>query len=391
MSIPTMQQMLEAGVHFGHQEKRWNPKMRKYIFMARNGIHIIDLKKTRTLLEEAANLVSKTVADGKSVLFVSTKKQGREVVRQQAERCGQFYMTERWLGGTLTNYRTVYRSIERLKELEKADKEGFPPNLTKREVLQRTRELARLKKYLSGIRNMKGMPGVVVVVDIKNEQIAVREARKLGIPCIGLLDTNCDPTEVDYPIPGNDDAIKSISLIVSTLADYALMAREGKDSGAPAEAAGQAAAGSEASGETGEEAKETGPEEGESAPAEEAASKEKKAASKEKKAAPKEKKAAPKEKKAAPKKKKAASKEKKAAPKEKKAAPKEEKAAPKKKKAAPKKKKAAAKKKTSSGKKAPPEEKTSSPSKKAGEKQEEAGGGDRAQSEEADGSEKEEA
>ena len=232
MSIPTMQQMLEAGVHFGHQEKRWNPKMRRYIFMARNGIHIIDLKKTRQLLEEAANLVSKTVASGKSVLFVSTKKQGREVVREQAERCGQYYMTERWLGGTLTNYRTVFRSIERLKALEKSEKEGFPPNLTKREILQRTRELARLRKYLSGIRNMKGMPGVVIVVDIKNEQIAVREARKLGIPCVGLLDTNCDPTEVDYPIPGNDDAIKSISLIVSTLADYALLAREGKDSGA---------------------------------------------------------------------------------------------------------------------------------------------------------------
>ena len=351
MSIPTMQQMLEAGVHFGHQEKRWNPKMRKYIFMARNGIHIIDLKKTRALLEEAANLVSKTVAEGKSVLFVSTKKQGREVVRQQAERCGQYYMTERWLGGTLTNYRTVYRSIERLKELEKADKEGFPPNLTKREVLQRTRELARLKKYLSGIRNMKGMPGVVVVVDIKNEQIAVREARKLGIPCVGLLDTNCDPTEIDYPIPGNDDAIKSISLIVSTLADYALLAQEGKDSGAaapegketeaPAEAREKEKAEAETPEEGEEQAEETEPDEEEEEPA-------------------------PKKKKAAPKKK-----------------PADEKPAPKKKKPTPRKKTAPKKKKTpSTGSKAKKTEK-----KKADESDEGVG----ADSDEANGSEKEEA
>ena len=357
MSIPTMQQMLEAGVHFGHQEKRWNPKMHKYIFMARNGIHIIDLKKTRALLEEAANLVSKTVAEGKSVLFVSTKKQGREVVREQAERCGQYYMTERWLGGTLTNYRTVYRSIERLKELEQADKEGFPPNLTKREVLQRTRELARLKKYLSGIRNMKGMPGVVVVVDIKNEQIAVREARKLGIPCVGLLDTNCDPTEIDYPIPGNDDAIKSISLIVSTLADYALLAQEGKDSGAPAPEGKE----TEAAAEKEKDGAGTPAEAGEEKEQAEEAEEEEEPAPK-KKAAPRKK---PADEKPAPKKK--AVSRKKVAPK-KKAAPQ--------KKAAPKKKAC-----TTAGKAKKADEE------KPGETDEGAG----AESDEANGSEKEEA
>jgi small subunit ribosomal protein S2 len=229
MRIPTMQELLEAGVHFGHQERRWNPKMKPYIFMARNGIHIIDLNKTSGMLEDAANLISKTVSDGKSILFVSTKKQGRECVREQAQRCGQFYMTERWLGGTLTNFQTVWKSVKRLEELEKAEEEGFPPNLTKREVLQKVREKQRLQKYLAGIRGIDNLPGAVVVIDVKKEQIAVREARKLGIPCVALVDTNCDPTIVDYPIPGNDDAIKSISLIVKTLADFALLGGEGKD------------------------------------------------------------------------------------------------------------------------------------------------------------------
>ncbi len=228
MEIPSLQKMLEAGVHFGHQEKRWNPKMREFIFMARNGIHIIDLKKSREKLEEAANLVCRCVTEGKSVLFVATKKQGREVIREQADKCGQFYMTERWLGGTLTNYKTVYKSILRLEGLEKEAREGYPKNLKKREILSRTREMDRIQKYLCGIRHMKGLPGVVVVVDIKKEAIAVREARRLGIPCVGLVDTNCDPTDVDYPIPGNDDAIKSISLIISTLADFSLLGIEGR-------------------------------------------------------------------------------------------------------------------------------------------------------------------
>ncbi len=228
MQIPSIQDLLEAGVHFGHQEKRWNPRMKKYIFMARNGIHIIDLKKTQRNLEDAINLVSRIVAGGKDVLFVATKKQGRESVREHAERSGMFFMTERWLGGTLTNYNTIYKSILRLQELEDMEKKGWPQGFKKREILQKTREMERINKYLMGIRHMKGIPGAVIVVDIKKEAIAVKEARKLGIPCIALVDTNCDPTEVDYPIPANDDAIKSIDLIVGALADAALLGAEGR-------------------------------------------------------------------------------------------------------------------------------------------------------------------
>ena len=230
MEIPTLQEMLEAGIHFGHQKSRWNPKMRSYIFMERNGIHIIDLKITRECLQDAANLVSRQVAAGKSVLFVATKKQGRETLKEHAIRAGQHYVTERWMGGTLTNYRTISQGIKTLEELEKIEKVGYPASLTKKEILQKQRHREKLEKYLSGIRDMRNLPGVLVVVDIKKEQIAVREARKLGIPCIGIVDTNCDPNEIDYPIPGNDDAIKSISLIVGTLADYAIMAAEGRDS-----------------------------------------------------------------------------------------------------------------------------------------------------------------
>jgi small subunit ribosomal protein S2 len=230
MEIPSMKEMLEAGIHFGHQKSRWNPKMKNYIFMARNGIHIIDLKKSRALLEDAANLVSKTVASGKCILFVATKKQGRECLKEHALRCGQYYVTERWMGGMLTNFGTISKGIQTLNELEKAEEEGYPASLTKKEILRKKRQREKLEKDLTGIRNMKKLPGVVVVVDIKKEQIAVREARKLNIPCIGIVDTNCDPTEVDYPIPGNDDAIKSISMIVGTLADYALLAAEGTSS-----------------------------------------------------------------------------------------------------------------------------------------------------------------
>ncbi len=222
-----MQEMLEAGIHFGHQKSRWNPKMRNYIFMARNGIHIIDLKKSRTLLEDASNLIAKTVASGKSVLFVATKKQGRECLKEHAIRCGQYYVTERWMGGMLTNFKTISKGIETLVELEKSEKDGFPASMTKKEILQKRRKREKLEKDLTGIRHMKKLPGAVVVVDIKKEQIAVREARKLNIPCIGIVDTNCDPTEVDYPIPGNDDAIKSISLIIGTLADHVILGAEG--------------------------------------------------------------------------------------------------------------------------------------------------------------------
>lgn len=230
MNIPSMKEMLEAGIHFGHQKSRWNPKMKSYIFMARNGIHIIDLKKSRVLLEDAANLVAKTVASGKSVLFVATKKQGRECLKEHAIRCGQYYVTERWMGGMLTNFSTISTGIQTLIELEKAEKEGYPISLTKKEILRKKRHREKLEKDLTGIREMKNLPGVIIVVDIKKEQIAVREARKLKIPCIGIVDTNCDPTEVDYPIPGNDDAIKSISMIVGTLADHVLLGAEGSTS-----------------------------------------------------------------------------------------------------------------------------------------------------------------
>ena len=230
MKIPSMKEMLEAGIHFGHQKSRWNPKMKNYIFMARNGIHIIDLKKSRALLEDAANLVAKTVASGKSVLFVATKKQGRECLKEHAIRSGQYYVTERWMGGMLTNFRTISKGIQTLIELEQAEKDGYPSSLTKKEILRKKRHREKLEKDLTGIRHMKKLPGVIIVVDIKKEQIAVREARNLKIPCIGIVDTNCDPTEVDYPIPGNDDAIKSISMIVGTLADYALLGAEGATS-----------------------------------------------------------------------------------------------------------------------------------------------------------------
>jgi len=229
MNIPTMQDMLEAGMHFGHQKSRWNPRMRRYIFMERNGIHVIDLKKSCELLEDATNLVVKAAAAGKCILFVATKKQGRECLKEHAIRSGQHYVTERWMGGTLTNFATISKGIKTLEELERAEKVGFPASLTKKEILQKRRQREKLEKYLSGIRDMKGLPGVLVVVDIKKEQIAVREARKLGIPCVGLVDTNCDPTEVDYPVPGNDDAIKSISLVVGTLADAAILGAEGRD------------------------------------------------------------------------------------------------------------------------------------------------------------------
>lgn len=235
MKIPAIQEMLEAGVHFGHQVKRWNPAMKSFIFMARGGIHIIDLQKTRTRLEEAVNLVTRTTASGKGVLFVATKKQGRECVREHAERSGQSCMTERWLGGTLTNFATVRRSVLRLEELEALERDGSAARFTKREILQKVREREKLGKYLSGIRDMKDLPGAIVVVDIKKEHIAVAEARRLGIPCIGVVDTNCNPGEVDYPIPGNDDAIKSISLLIGTLADACILGNEGRSpAGRPA-------------------------------------------------------------------------------------------------------------------------------------------------------------
>lgn len=228
MTTPSIEQLLEAGVHFGHQVKRWNPAMKPYIFMARGGIHIIDLQKTRARLEECVNLLARTTAEGKGVLFVATKKQGRECVMQHAVRAGQHSMTERWLGGTLTNFATVRRSVLRLEELESFESGREARHFTKRELLQKQREQEKLAKYLTGIRDMRELPGVVVVVDIKKEHIAVKEARRLGIPCMGVVDTNCNPGEVDFPIPGNDDAIKSISLLIGTLADACILGNEGR-------------------------------------------------------------------------------------------------------------------------------------------------------------------
>ncbi len=214
-----MKQMLEAGVHFGHQTRRWNPKMKPYIFGARNGIHIIDLQKTVKLFDKAYDFVTRTVADGYPVLFVGTKKQARDSVVEESERCGMFYVVNRWLGGTLTNFQTIRKSINRLKELETMKREGTLTRYTKKEALQMEKEMVKLEKNLGGIKNLDELPGAVFIVDPKKEHIAVREARKLGIPVVAIADTNCDPDEIDYIIPGNDDAIRAIRLVCSKIAD----------------------------------------------------------------------------------------------------------------------------------------------------------------------------
>jgi small subunit ribosomal protein S2 len=221
----TIRDLLEAGTHFGHQTKRWNPKMRPYIFTERNGIHIIDLQKTVGKIEAACETVRKTVRAGKTVLFVSTKKQGRDIVREEAERCGMSYVTERWLGGMLTNWQTIRKSIRHLEHLDRISTDGTYEKLKKKEVLLLEKERGRLQRTLAGIRNMGGLPGLVFLIDIKKENIAVSEAVKLGIPSVAIVDTNCDPELVTYPIPGNDDAIRSIGLIAHLIADAAI---EGK-------------------------------------------------------------------------------------------------------------------------------------------------------------------
>jgi small subunit ribosomal protein S2 len=212
-----VKELLEAGVHFGHQTKRWNPKMKPFIFDARNGIHIIDLSKTATQLEAACNFLSETVRKGNSVLFVGTKKQAQLAVKETAKECGQLFVTERWLGGTLTNYGTLKKSIARLKEIEKMETDGSINNYVKQEQSMIRREAARLVKYLDGIRTMDRMPGAMFIVDLKREHNAVAEARKLKIPVVALVDTNCDPDLADFPIAGNDDAIRSVRLILSAI------------------------------------------------------------------------------------------------------------------------------------------------------------------------------
>ncbi len=228
MSIISMKQLLEAGVHFGHQTRRWNPKMADYIFTERNGIYIIDLQKTVKKIEEAYEFIKETVMEGGTVLFVGTKKQAQESIKEEAERCGMFYVNQRWLGGMLTNFKTIRKRIDRLHELEKMREEGLYDVLPKKEVIKLNNEEEKLKKNLSGIKNMKDLPDVMFVVDPRKEKIAVAEARKLGIPVVAIVDTNCDPDEVDYVIPGNDDAIRAVKLLTEKMADAVLEGKQGE-------------------------------------------------------------------------------------------------------------------------------------------------------------------
>lgn len=220
-----MRELLEAGVHFGHQTKRWNPKMKPYIFGARNGIYIVDLAKTVRLFDKAYQFVSDTVAGGGSVLFVGTKKQAQEIVKEEASRADQFYITHRWLGGTMTNFRTIRKSIDRLKTLEKMAMDGSYSKYTKKEQLQFERERAKLEQTLGGIKHMEKPPRAIFLIDPKKEHIPVKEARRLGIPVVAVVDTNCDPDGVDYVIPGNDDAIRAVKLYVTTVAEACLAGR----------------------------------------------------------------------------------------------------------------------------------------------------------------------
>lgn len=233
--IVTMRELLEAGVHFGHQARRWNPKMKKFIFMERNGIYIIDLQKTAKRIEEAGDVVREVAQRGEPILFVGTKKQAKEVVQEQTERCGMFYVTERWLGGTLTNFQTIRQSIKRLDDLDKMSADGTYDLLAKKEVLQLEKHRSKLQRTLAGIRAMARLPGLLFLVDTKKEHIAVAEANRLDIPIVAIVDTNCDPDVIDYPIPGNDDAIRSITLITRLMSDAVLEGREGLEAEQPSE------------------------------------------------------------------------------------------------------------------------------------------------------------
>ena len=229
MAVTTMKQLLEAGVHFGHQTRRWNPKMRKYIFGERNGIHIIDLALTVGLIEDAYKFVVDAVKNDKTVLFVGTKKQAQEAIKEEAERCGMYYINSRWLGGTLTNFKTIRSRVERLNKLDNMEKMGEFDLLPKKEVSQLKAERDKLQMNLGGIREMRTLPGVMFVVDPNCEDIAVKEARKLGIPVVAITDTNCDPDMVDYVISGNDDAIRAVKLLASIIADAVIEAKQGED------------------------------------------------------------------------------------------------------------------------------------------------------------------
>ena len=227
MAVVAMKQLLEAGVHFGHQTKRWDPRMAPYIFTARNGIYILDLQKTSKKVQEAYNLTKKVVSEGGLVLFVGTKKQIQETIKQEAERCGMFYINSRWLGGTLTNFSTIKKRIARLIELEKMEQDGTFEILPKKEVIGLRKEMEILNTNLGGIKGMEKLPSLIFLADSKKEYICTKEARKLNIPTIGLIDSNCNPEDVDYVIPGNDDAVKSVSLIASKISDAVIEAKEG--------------------------------------------------------------------------------------------------------------------------------------------------------------------
>lgn len=219
MAVVTMKSLLESGVHFGHQVKRWDPRMKKYIFAERNGIHIIDLQKTIQSIKDAYEAVRKTVASGKTVLFVGTKKQAQQAIQKEAERCGMFFVNNRWLGGMLTNFSTIKKSLLRLKKLEKMEVDGTFENLTKKEIASLAKERAKLQKNLGGIKEMKDPPGILFIIDTRKEAIAVAEAHRMGIPIVAVVDTNCNPEGIDYPIPGNDDAIRAITLFTQIVAN----------------------------------------------------------------------------------------------------------------------------------------------------------------------------
>ena len=228
MAVISMKQLLEAGVHFGHQTRRWNPKMAPYIFTERNGIYIIDLQKTVKKIEEAYDFMKEVGASGKPVLFVGTKKQAQAAIVDEANRCGQYYVNHRWLGGMLTNYKTISTRIKRLRDIPAMEEDGTFEKLSKKEVAKLRLELEKLEKFLGGIKDMKGMPGAIFVVDPKKEKIAIKEARILGIPVVGIVDTNCDPDDVDYIIPANDDAIRAVKLIAGKMADAVIEGKQGE-------------------------------------------------------------------------------------------------------------------------------------------------------------------
>ncbi len=242
-NVISMKQLLEAGVHFGHQTRRWNPKMAQYIFTERNGIYIIDLQKTVKKLEEAYAFARDVAAEGKSILFVGTKKQAQDAIKEEAERVGMFYVNARWLGGMLTNFKTMRRRIDRLNQLKKMQEDGTFDVLPKKEVIKLNAEIAKLEKYLGGVTEMNRLPGAIFIIDPRKERNAIAEARKLKIPVIAIVDTNCDPDEVDYVIPGNDDAIRAIKLISQTIANAVVEARQGEqntaEEAAPAEEAAE--------------------------------------------------------------------------------------------------------------------------------------------------------